>query len=258
MMADAQATYVELADSLESTLADLAPGTKLASENELAAEHDVSRITARAALMELESRHLVVRTRGSGTYVALRIPYPIQAGMAPSWSAVVEAAGHTPEHRYLRIGEERASAQVARDLLISRGRLVAKVERLNLVDGKATGFQTSYLPASDVPGLADVLPGSSLTRTLIDHYDLTPQRWSSRAELATVTTDVAAHLEVTGRPPAWRIDSINICRNLNRPVEVTQGWMRADAFRVFLAFGPGDGAMPPSPGQDTTDTGGQT
>lgn len=242
-MAQEQPTYVELADSLEASLHGLAAGTKLPSENLLAAEHDVSRITARAALTELESRHLVVRTRGSGTYVALRIPYPIRAGMAASWSALVEAAGHSPDHRYLRIEDERATAPVARDLLIPRGRMVTRVERLNLVDGQITGTQTSFLPSADVPGLADVLPGSSLTRTLIDHYRWSPERWSSRAELATVPADVAKQLDLTGRPPAWKINSINTCSTLERPIEVTEGWMRADAFRVFLVSGPADGTV---------------
>lgn len=240
-MGDGLPTYLELADDLEERITKLEAGTKLPSENELAAEHEVSRITARAALVELENRHLVIRTRGSGTYVGLRIPYPIRAGMAASWSATVEAAGHTPEHRILRIEDERASAKVARDLLIPRGRMVVRVERLNLVDGTVTGFQTSLLPAADVPRLAEVLHGSSLTGTLIEHYGLAPERWSSQAELATVPSDVADRLDLTGRPPAWSINSINICAKLQRPIEVTHGWMRADAFRVFLVAGPGDG-----------------
>ncbi len=241
-MADGDPTYLELADELERTLADLTPGTKLPSENELAKAHEVSRITARAALVELESRHLVVRTRGSGTYVALRIPYPIRAGMPASWSATVEAAGHTPEHRYTTIADERASAETARRLLIPRGRMVTRVERLNLVDGKVTGVQVSYLPAADVPGLADVLHGSSLTTTLVDHYGYSPERWSSQAELATVPAEVSRHLELTGRPPAWRVTSVNTCSQLRRPIEATQGWLRADAFRVYLVTGPADDA----------------
>lgn len=240
-MTEENPAYLELADSIERDIADLPAGSKLPSENELAAEHDVSRITARAALMELESRHLVVRTRGSGTFVALRIPYPIRAGAPASWSAIVSASGHTPDHRYTSITGVRATAQVARDLLIPRGHGVTKVERLNLVDGKVTGTQVSYLPAADVPDLAHVLAeGGSLTQALIDHYGRTPERWSSRAELATLSGDTAAQLEVTGRPPAWKIDSVNVCTTAGRPIEVTQGWMRADAFRVFLVAGPGD------------------
>ena len=61
-------TYLVLADSLAEQIADMAPGTRLPSENELITEHGVSRITARAALSELEQRHLVRRARGSGTH----------------------------------------------------------------------------------------------------------------------------------------------------------------------------------------------
>lgn len=243
-MATEAPTYLELADSIEARIASMEAGDRLSSENELAAEHSVSRITARAALMELESRHLVVRTRGSGTYVALRIPYPIRSGMAPSWSAAVEAAGHRPSHRYELIETERSSAQIARQLLLPRGRTVTRVERTNIVDDQITGLQTSWLPSGEVSDLAVVLPGNSLTRTLIEHYDRTPERWWSRAELATAPIDVADRLELTGRPPVWRVDSVNICTTTQRPVEVTRGWLRADAFRVFLELGPADGMLP--------------
>src|SRR5260370_28603514 len=50
---------------------ELQPGDAVPSERELARNHDVSLMTARHALAELEREGLVDRRRGAGTFVAL-------------------------------------------------------------------------------------------------------------------------------------------------------------------------------------------
>jgi DNA-binding GntR family transcriptional regulator len=236
-------TYLQLAAKLADQCQELPGGTRLPSENELVAANGVSRITARAALQELEQRHVVRRQRGSGTFVANRIPYVVRAGMPPSWSAIVASAGHEPDHRLLSVETVRASAAVARALLLPRGRSVVQTVRLGLVDGVVASHQVSHLPSALVPDIARRLERGSLTSLLIEEYGLEPDRWWSRAEMATVPADIGGELEVTGRPMAWRIQSVNVCRRRGVPVEVTTGWMRADQFDVALEFGPTDGAQ---------------
>jgi DNA-binding FadR family transcriptional regulator len=62
----------EVAAYLEREIASrgLKPGDKLPTERELAAQLHVSRATVRAALQDLESKHLLERTQGRGTMVA--------------------------------------------------------------------------------------------------------------------------------------------------------------------------------------------
>ena len=50
---------------------ELQPGDPVPSERELARNHEVSLMTARHALAELEHEGLVDRRRGAGTFVAL-------------------------------------------------------------------------------------------------------------------------------------------------------------------------------------------
>ena len=52
-------------------LAELQPGDAVPSERELARSYEVSLMTARHALAELEHQGLVDRRRGAGTFVAL-------------------------------------------------------------------------------------------------------------------------------------------------------------------------------------------
>jgi GntR family transcriptional regulator len=59
--------YMQIADELSRQLASLGPNTLLPTENQLAAEFDVSRVTVRAALHILEQSGSVTRARGRGT-----------------------------------------------------------------------------------------------------------------------------------------------------------------------------------------------
>lgn len=258
--------YLVLADRLAETIEDLAPGTRLPSENELATDNGVSRITARAALQELERRHVARRTRGAGTFVALRIPYPVRAGMHPSWSHTVTEAGHRASYRVRSIETLRAPARIARELMLPNGRTVVRLTRVGLVDGEPAAHHTIWLPAARVPGLAahmtsgvahgsrthsvDLPPPASspvestisLSAVLTEVYGITTKRWTSQVDLAPVPADIGVELDVIGRPPAWRQFSVNVDHDTGVPIESNHAWMRADCFQVQLELGPTDGA----------------
>lgn len=238
-------SYHRLADDLASAIERMQPGERLPSEHELVARHGVSRITARAALGELERRHLVRRVRGSGTFVALRLDYPVTSAGPPSFSEVVARHGRTPSHHIDGIRTVRPPRTIRETLALRPGAMTVRVRRRGFVDGDVVSCQTHWLPAPLVPGLRGELEArDSLFRTLVDAYGFDPRRFWSRAELATVPGDVADALGFEGRPQAWNIESCNRCAATGRIVELAHGWLRADAFRVRFEHGPSDGAIP--------------
>lgn len=228
------AAYLRLADELEEQIASLVPGARLPSEHELAGEHGVHRLTARAALDELERRYLVRRTKGAGTFVARRIEYRIAAGMAPSLTETVALAGFVAEQRNERVRKVRPPAAVRKVL----GDAVVAVDRVATVDGQPAAVATSWLAADLVPDLASVLPrAGSLFRVLDEHYGLRPVRDWSRAELEVATADVARRLGLDGRPHVWSLESGNTSARHRRPLEVSHGRLRADLFHVVFELG---------------------
>jgi GntR family transcriptional regulator len=66
-----QLAYVQIADHLAARIeaGELAPGTRLPPERELAAEYGVAYNTLRQAIDVLRERGLVVTLRGHGNYV---------------------------------------------------------------------------------------------------------------------------------------------------------------------------------------------
>lgn len=68
---DPRPAYLQVADDLRTKIEDgrLAPGTKLPSLRDLAAEYDIAPMTAQNALRLLREQHLVATHRGRGTFV---------------------------------------------------------------------------------------------------------------------------------------------------------------------------------------------
>lgn len=229
-------TYLALADDLERGLAALRPGDRLPSEYELVARHEVSRITARTAVQELERRHLVRRVRGSGTYVARRLAYRI-ADATPSWSETVRQAGAEPLRRVLGVGRLRPPPEVAEALDRPRAQRVVAISRLGTVDGLVADLATSWLPSDLVTDLDGFLhDGDSLYDALVAAGASPRRRWTT-AELAAVPPEVAPQLELEGRPLVWRVISCNEDAVTGRAVEYADGWMRPDVYRITLELG---------------------
>lgn len=70
----ARPLYVQLADVIAGKIAsgELAPDRPIPSENHLADEYGVARLTARRAAQELRERGLIITVRGKGSFVVER------------------------------------------------------------------------------------------------------------------------------------------------------------------------------------------
>ncbi|MDQ3305043.1 MAG: GntR family transcriptional regulator [Actinomycetota bacterium] len=230
--------YLDLVDVLEHELSRAVPGSRVASEHELAAANGVSRPTARAALQELERRYLVRRIRGSGTYVNRRVDYLVSYDMAPSWSETIRRAGAVPGSKIIRIRLSPASAKLRQRLELPPRSRVVVVTRRNTVDGLLASTATTHLPADLAPDLGRHLgDDDSLYRVLVERYGLDPKRVWSRASLEIPPVDVSERLGLETPEPTWLLESLNRDVSSKRPTELTQGWLRADVLRVVFEMG---------------------
>lgn len=247
-------TYLDLADDLARRLRRASAGSRVPSEHELAAAHDVSRPTARAALQELERRYLVRRVRGAGTFVHQRIDYVIGPDTPPSWSEAMLAAGHQPTSRIekRRCHTAGSALRVRLEIPTDGIRRVTSLVRSTYLDGHASGLSTSHVPEDLAPDLSARLADTaghrsarrrskgghvSLYHMLKDGYGLEPVRTWTTASLEIPPSDIAARIGLEAPEPTWFVQSVNRDRTTWRPVEHTQSWLRADMYRVVLELG---------------------
>ncbi len=106
-----------------------------------------------------------------------------------------------------------------------------------------------------VPELAAALRGDdSLHRVLSTVAKVTPRRVWVRASAETLRPDVAAQLDVAPSGLGWYVESLNRDTDSDRPVGLTQRWIRSDVVRVVFesALGPTDRSERRPLGRDTS------
>jgi DNA-binding GntR family transcriptional regulator len=232
-----QPVYIRIADALEREVATWKPGTLLASEHELAATYAVGRLTARAAVEELERRYLVRRSQGRRTYVARRIEYRVGPADAPSWTQSVLAGGGTPRSQTLVLRRRRPPAAARRILGLDATASAIFLARRRFVNDELAAYAETWLAEDLVPDLDVALAGEkSLYAAFQDVYRLKPVRGSTRAEFVVAPAAIARHLGADGRPMTFQLGGFTESLRVKRPIETTSSWLRADIFRVVFAL----------------------
>ncbi len=119
-----------------SRIREVAPGSQLPPEPELAAELGVSRATLREALRSLEEEGLVRRTRGAGTFVADRPRMANNLDANFGVSDAIRFSGMIPGTDQGTLRVEAASAEEAERLDLEPGEDVVVVDRVRTADGR--------------------------------------------------------------------------------------------------------------------------
>lgn len=224
--------YVRVADLLEDEIASLADGEPLPSEHELARNHQINRLTARAALIELERRHLVRRQQGRRTIVARRIAFRLDPHGAPGWTKVVRKSGALPRTEVEAVRERRATSDVHEMLGTKKSDVHVYLARRRYVDDELAAYSESWLAAAAVPDFERRLADdASLARTL-RAYDLRVKQVSLRCELVVAGARIAAKLQSPDRPLVFALQTLSRARK--KPLALTTTWLRADIFNVIF------------------------
>lgn len=231
--------YLGIAEDLAARIADYGPGGRLPTETQLAQQLGVSRLTARAAIQELERRFLVRRYRGRGTFVTTRIDYVVSVEYPPSWHETVRLAGAAPreqtEHAEL---VRRPSAAQRRALGLQAGEKAIEMSRLRYVNEELAGCSDVLISAALCPGLEEVMePSASLYRYFCDRYQLRPYRGWSEVSLEPPPPAVARRLGLNGQPLLFRHQSRVDSAAAGRPIDLVTAWLRPEIVRVRVCYG---------------------
>lgn len=231
----AQPLYLRVADVLARDVAGRKPGTPLPSENELAHAYEISRLTARAVLEELQRRYLVRRSQGRRAFVAQRIDYRVGPADAPSWTRTVRAGGGEPRSETIALRRRVPPERIRQVLCLEREVPAIFLARRRYVNDEPAAYAETWLAADLVPDIDVALSGEgSLYGAFLTTYALHPQRAGTRAEFVVAPAGVAAKLGIDGRPMTFRLDGHTDSMRWKRPIEITRSWLRADIFRVVF------------------------
>ena len=142
------------------------PGTRMATELDLARRFNVNRHTIRRALADLQENGLIRIEQGRGTFVHEDlVDYPV--GRRTRFSENLIRQSRVPESTLLRGVEVAADAMVAGALSLPVGATVVVLDTVGEADGVRVCVSSRYYPKALVPGLIEhVAETGSVTEAL--------------------------------------------------------------------------------------------
>ncbi|HWK96916.1 MAG TPA: GntR family transcriptional regulator [Pseudolabrys sp.] len=244
--AKAKQVYLVLRDRILSGAA--AFGTRLATENELAEIHGVSRVTVRRALGELERERLIERRRSAGTRVIYRpAPAPMTADISGVLANLAEMGRRTGV-KLLSFDYVPAEGAVAEALGVGPTEMLQRAVRVRSVDGEPFSYLTTHVPESLSLTYSRQDLASRPLLDLIDRAGVKVDRARQRISAVLAGPDAAAALGVHSGSPLIELVRVVLDRN-GRGVEHLHALYRPDryAFEIDLVRSGEDAGLSWSP-----------
>jgi GntR family transcriptional regulator len=230
--------YGKVEEVLASEIAggEYQPGDRLPSEDELLARFGVSRITVRRAIQNLIQRGVVEIQRGRGTFV-LAPKVSQELTKLTGFVEDMDTHGRRASARVVSQGVVAASARVARQLGVSKGTRVMRIERVRLADSVPMSFDETYLPLKIgreiVRNDLRVMPIFTL---LEEKYGLPLAEAEYSLEAAAASGHVAVALGVPEGAPIFRIERTSFTTE-GRPIDYEMLSYRGDLIRFVTRLG---------------------
>jgi GntR family transcriptional regulator len=206
---------------------------RLPSEAELSAQYDVSRVTIRQALAELEKDGIIKKQRGKGAFVSANpqafihdLDYSIISG---------EKLNHQGFEMHAKVLELQVftapRSEVYENLEISPDSPVVYIKRLFQLDDRPIAISDSWLPISLTPGLQERgLIDGKLSKTLNTYYQLVPERITDYLEVLRPTNKQALLLNTTTESLLILLKGISYLKD-DTPLEFSNTFWLGDVMR---------------------------
>ena len=227
--------YSQLKEILRTRILDgtYPPLSRMPSEAELGKAFEVSRITVRQALGDLQKEGLIFKIHGKGTFVAKPKAFQNVSTLQGLGESMTQR-GYEVINRLRSFKTVPANAQVAARLQVAEGENVVQIKRARLVNRELVSLEITWLPEAVGKRLekADLVSRDIFLILENDcalplgHADLAIDAILADAELARA-------LEVEEGSPVMRIERLTHTAD-GTPLDYEHLYYRGDAFQYRL------------------------
>lgn len=227
--------YSQLKEILRTRILDgtYPPLSRMPSEAELGKAFEVSRITVRQALGDLQKEGLIFKIHGKGTFVAKPKAFQNVSTLQGLGESMTQR-GYEVINRLRSFKSVPASAQVAARLQVAEGENVVQIKRARLVNRELVSLEITWLPEAIGKRLekADLV---SRDIFLILENDCALPLGHADVAIDAILADaeLARALEVEEGSPVMRIERLTHTAD-GAPLDYEHLYYRGDAFQYRL------------------------
>ncbi|MGF1462728.1 MAG: phosphonate metabolism transcriptional regulator PhnF [Maricaulaceae bacterium] len=238
-----------IAEDLEQRIAQrkLAPGDRLPTENDLAAEYGVNRHTVRRALGDLQARGFVEVTQGRGSFVRRPvISYYIDA--KTDFTSVVRRQHGAPHKQDVSQDVIPAEPQVAEALGLAPGAPVARIEKIGYADNAPVAMSRHYFPQNRMSDILDVYRQEGAIVKTFDALGLSDwRRLRTRVSARLATPHEQAVLDLPRYAPLLVAEAVTV-DGADRPIEFAATRFASDRAEIVFEIPPESAVGAPEAG----------
>lgn len=240
--ASATPVYVQVAQGLRLNIEsrNLACGTALPAERDLAAQLGVSRVTVRQALGLLADQGVICRKHGSGTFVMPKNFLPARPlDLLTSFSEDIRARGKVPGAKILNFERTRPTPHEAMSLGLSPTEVVYRLRRLRTANEEALAIEESTLPAGMLGVLSEEDVTDASLYALLAARGLPPQRTIRHLRAMNADQETAKLLNIDQHAALLVTERVSWTLH-GRPIEYAKAYYRGDKFDFFMELNAGE------------------
>jgi DNA-binding GntR family transcriptional regulator len=220
-------------------------GQQLPSENQLASEYDVHRLTIRQAITILIEKDLVYRKQGSGTFIKeKKLDYSLDS--KTNFTESLFNLGYLPSLKIISSKVIPAPPEIAKCLKINPNDPIFKLKLLRtaitrnnsiiLKEFQPLCWSTSYLIAKNFPDLSVLIyQAKSLYSLLQKNYQVQPNRTRTKIETEIASREDVQLLHIAPGIPVIITKSF-VCDRHECLFEYTISRFRGDIFSLEITF----------------------
>lgn len=236
--------YVKIKHYLRQLIKDAPPHTQMPSELELAKHFNVSRGTAKQAIMDLVYEGLLYRKQGKGTFVAERISRIYDK--LPSFTDDIKRAGRTSTSRLLSFTQDAPAPRAKQFFSLKDNEPVIRYKRLIFDNNTPVALVISFLNPKLYGGLQISDINDSLYESLRKKFGNAPARARDRYSFVNISPHTAKLLNCNENDYVCYSERLGYLDD-RTPAEFVESYIRADYFCLELSFGLNETTEHPAP-----------
>jgi GntR family transcriptional regulator len=230
--------YIQLKEILKNRILEgyYKPKQQMPSENDLISSFQVSRITVRQALRELQSEGLTFSVRGKGTFVSP--PRAFQdLGSLRGFGMAMRQMGYETHSKVLSLNTIRPPQHVQEKLHLPKDARVTELQRLRFLNREPISVDVSYLPAEIGERLMNEdLANQDVFAILENNFQIMLGYADLQISSTIVKESMASCLRVEEGAPVLFIERV-IHTADGVPLEYEELYYRGDAFQFKVRVG---------------------